>query len=110
MYGNFSNKNFFSDEVYFTLSGYVNKQNCPIWGSEKVIVWCDLWSEGMIEPYFFENDDGTTVTVNSEGYGYLITDFFLSAIEKYEIFSKSHFNKPVLHATQLYCKRHFLAV
>ena len=61
MYGNFSNKIFFSDEAYFTLSGYVNKQNCHIWGSanppiieerplhpEKVTVWCALWSVGVI--------------------------------------------------------------
>ena len=32
--GNFSNKIFFSDEARFTLGGYVNKQNCFIWGSE----------------------------------------------------------------------------
>ena len=31
---NFSNKIFFSDETHFTLGGYVNKQNCLIWGSE----------------------------------------------------------------------------
>ena len=30
---NFSNKIFFSDESHFTLAGYVNKQNCSIWGS-----------------------------------------------------------------------------
>ena len=24
----------FSDEVHFDLGGYVNKQNCPIWGTE----------------------------------------------------------------------------
>ena len=34
MYGNFSNKIFFSDEAFFTLGRYVNKQNCHIWGSE----------------------------------------------------------------------------
>ena len=28
--GNYSNKIFFSDEAHFTLSGYVNKQNCCI--------------------------------------------------------------------------------
>ena len=71
--GNYSNKIFFSD---FTLRGYVNKQNCSIWGSknpqvikerplypEKVTVWCALWSEGVIERYFFENGDGMTVTI-----------------------------------------------
>ena len=56
MDGNFSNKIFFSDEAHFTLGGYVNKQNCRIWGSkdpqvnaerplhsEKDIVWCALY-------------------------------------------------------------------
>ena len=46
---------FFSDKAHFTLDGYVNKQNCPIWGSEnpqalegrplhpeKLTVWCSL--------------------------------------------------------------------
>ena len=27
-------KNFFSDEAHFDLGGYVNKQNCHIWGTE----------------------------------------------------------------------------
>ena len=56
--GNFSNKIFFSDEIDFTIGGYVNKQNCRIWGSEnpqvieerplhteKATCWCVLWSE-----------------------------------------------------------------
>ena len=87
--GNFSNKICFSDEAHFTLGGYVNKQNCHVWGSEnpqviekmplhleKVTVWCALWSEGVIGPYFFENDNGKTDIVNSEHYGHMITDFF----------------------------------
>ena len=40
-------------------------------------VWCALWSKGVIGPYCFENDDGPTVTVNS--------DFFVSAIEEYSL-------------------------
>ena len=43
---------------------------------EKVIVWCAFWCEGGIERYFFENDDRTTVTVNSERYGHMITALF----------------------------------
>ena len=31
---NFSNKIFFSNKAHLTLGGYVNKQNCIIWGSE----------------------------------------------------------------------------
>ena len=30
--GNFSKKIIFSDEAQFQLNGYVNKQNCRIWG------------------------------------------------------------------------------
>ena len=43
-------------------------ENYRIWSSEnpeKVTVWCALFSDVVIRPYFFENDDGTTVTVNS---------------------------------------------
>ena len=38
---------------------------------ENVTVLCALWSEGMIGLYFFEDDDGTTVTVNSERCGHM---------------------------------------
>lgn len=90
----FSNQIFFTDEAHFELGGYVNTQNCRIWGSEnphvvvqkpmhppKVTVWCALWSGGIIGPYFFENDEGDTVTVNGDRYGKMLTDFFLPAIE-----------------------------
>jgi len=124
--GDFSNKIFFSDEAHFSLGGYVNKQNCRIWGSEnpqvieerplhpeKVTVWCAFWSEGVIGPYFFENDDGTTVTVNSERYGHMITDFFCLLL-KNTTWRICGFNKTVPHATQLariwlYCKKLFLS-
>ena len=44
----------------------------------------------MIGPYLFENDDGTTVTVNSERYGRMISDFFffflnIEGIEEYDL-------------------------
>ena len=39
----------------------------------------------MIEPYFFENYDGMTGPVNSKYYGHMITDFFLPAIEEYDL-------------------------
>ena len=56
------------DEAHFNLGGYVNKQNCHIWGSEnpkmiiekplcsqRVTVCCDFWAGGIIRPYVFEN-------------------------------------------------------
>ena len=91
--GNFSNKIFFFffKLIEFTLGGYVNKQNSCIWDSEdpqiieerplnaeKVTNWCTLWSDGVFEPYFFENDGGMIVTVNSERYGHMKTDFIFA--------------------------------
>jgi len=79
----------FSDEAHFRLNGYVNKQNCRIWSEdqpealqdlpmhpEKVTVWCLLSAGGIIEPYFFKNDNGRNVTVNGERYRVMIDDFF----------------------------------
>ena len=39
----------------------------------------------MIGPYFFKDDNGTAVTVNSERYDHMITDFFFAAIEVYDV-------------------------
>ena len=59
----------FSDEAHFELVGYVNKQNCCIWGIEnphpkRVTVWCRIWSRDIIRPFFFKNKQGEDVTVN----------------------------------------------
>ncbi|KAI8123095.1 hypothetical protein CVS40_6188 [Lucilia cuprina] len=67
----FHEKIIMSDEAHFHLNGYVNKQNSRFWGVEnpqiihhplKVTVWCAIWSGGIIGPYFFENENGVTVT------------------------------------------------
>ena len=57
----FAKKIIFSDEAHFDLGGYVNKQNCRIWGTEnphayiekpiqpkRVTVCCGFWSTGII--------------------------------------------------------------
>lgn len=85
---NFSQKIIFSDEAHFEIGGYVNKQNCRIWGEEnprliyerplhpkRVTVWCALWYAGVIGPYFFENAGGEAVTVNGNRYRAMITEF-----------------------------------
>ncbi|GFU64880.1 putative DD41D transposase [Trichonephila clavipes] len=66
------------DEAHFWLNGYVNKQNCRIWSEanpqvyvetpfhpEKLTVWCALWAGGIIDPYFFKNDEGHNGFVKS---------------------------------------------
>ncbi|CAH2104983.1 unnamed protein product [Euphydryas editha] len=30
---------------------------------QRVTVWCGFWAEGIIRPYFFENEEGQAVTV-----------------------------------------------
>ena len=42
--------------------------------SEKVT----LCSEGVIGPYYYENGNGMTVTINSERYGQMIINFFFT--------------------------------
>lgn len=90
----FGNKIIFSDEAHFELNGFVNKQNCRIWGdsnpqqfqqmrmhSEKLTAWCGLWSGGIIGPYFFKDDAGSTVTVNGYRYREMIQKFLFLKID-----------------------------
>ena len=79
----FSNKIFFSDEAHFTLGGYLNKQNCRLWGSEnshpeKATVWCALWSEDVIEFYFFCHRQFVALWSYDN-------QLFLPAIEEYDL-------------------------
>lgn len=90
----FQSNIFFSDEANFYLDGFVNKQNCRIWGSEKprpneeqptsmakITVWCAIWAKGIIGPYFFENKQGDPVAVNSSRYQQMLTSFLLPKLE-----------------------------
>ncbi|KZC15025.1 hypothetical protein WN55_08618 [Dufourea novaeangliae] len=94
----FYRKIIFSDEAHFHLGGYVNKQNCRIWGSEnphvivekpmhpqRVTVWCGFWSGGIIGPFFFENEQGNAVTVNGDRYRAMLSDFLFPKIEEDDI-------------------------
>ena len=84
----------FSDESHFHLDGHVNSQNCRYWGKEsptevvarplhskKVPVWCALSSQGIIGPFFFEEDD-TTVTVNGKRYRSMLETFFVPELKR----------------------------
>ena len=70
------------------LGGYVNKQNCRICGSKnpkiiirkplyptRVTVCGSFWAEGIIGPYFFENEAGAAVLVNGLSYRTMINEF-----------------------------------
>ncbi|GFX32014.1 retrovirus-related Pol polyprotein from transposon 412 [Trichonephila clavipes] len=87
----------FSDGAHFWLNGYVNKQNCRIWSEanpqvyvetplhpEKLTVWCALWADGIIGPYF-KNDEGHNVTVNGDPYRAMITNFFIPELNNHDV-------------------------
>ena len=57
------------------LIGYVNKQNCRIWGTENL-------SRGTIRPFFFENEQGEAVTVNGDRYRAILNEFLITKIEE----------------------------
>jgi len=84
----FLSKLWMSDEAHFHLTGYVNKQNYRYWTdtnpnevherplhASKVTVWCAVSLHGIIGPYFFENEQGITVTVNADRYVEMLQSF-----------------------------------
>lgn len=89
----------FSDEAHFHLDGYVNKQNCRYWSAEnprekhevalhtpKVTVWAAMSSRGIIGPYFFENNQGQSITVNAQRYSSMIRNFVGPALQAFDGF------------------------
>ncbi|GFT39011.1 putative transposase [Trichonephila clavipes] len=85
------------DEAHFWLNGYVNKQNCRISSEanpqvyvetplhpEKLTVWCALWADGIIGP-FFKNDEGHNVTVSGDRYRAMITNFFIPELNNHDV-------------------------
>ena len=112
----------FSDEAHFDLGRYVNKQNCRIWGTEKpthpkrVTVCCEFLTRGIIGPFFFENEQGETITVNGDRYRIMLDEFFSQKLKR-RILTTFDFNRPTLRATQtklhsmvcgLFLKKRFL--
>ena len=84
-----------TDEVNFHLCGNVNSQNCSYWttvnprdthqkplNSEKVIVWCSVASFGVTGPYFFEDEAGRAVTVNSAHYTEMLCTFLEPVLQR----------------------------
>ena len=88
----------FSDEAQFDLCGYVNKQNCRIWGTEnsyaciekpthpkRVTVWCEFWSRGIIELFLFENEQVEAVIGYADRYRAMLNEFLFTTIEEKDI-------------------------
>lgn len=93
-------KVYFSDEATFHVSGYVHKQNCQIWATSKpteikehkdntpkINVWCAMSADGIIGPYFFEEN------VNAENYLEMLENFFWPRIRNKKIASEIMFQQ-----------------
>ena len=83
----------FSDEAHFTLNGQVNSKNYVFWGlvtpdevatrplhSEKCTAWCAMSRHGIIGPYWFEENDGRAITINTERYGEVLKKFYKALV------------------------------
>ena len=53
--------------------------------SPKLTVWCGLWENGIIGPYFFENADGATATVNSGRYRNMLREFLWHKLNEMDL-------------------------
>ena len=85
---------FFSNEVYFHLSGSANNQNMRCWSPEnprelhqrplhalRVTVWCALSRVGIIGPWFFE-ENKQVVSVTFDSYASMINEYFLPTVNQ----------------------------
>ena len=83
---------FFSDEAHFRLSGHVSKQNMRFWAltqphehiqpplnQKKSNSVVHNW---IAEPFFFEDNDGNHVTINSESYIEMLQRKFIRTIRR----------------------------
>ena len=85
----------FSHEAHCHLSGHINKQNMRNWSQahphehthqplsqEKVTVWCAISRNGIIGPYFFEDESGNRVRVDADRYVALGRIKFIPALRR----------------------------
>ena len=102
----------FSDKAHIDFGGYVNKQNCHIWGTEiphadiekpthpkRVTVWCGFRSRG--QKLLLENKQREAITVNGDRYRANLKEFLFTKIEKEDIGNIGLFLKILLSAAEL---------
>ena len=62
-------------------------QKLPI-HPEKVTVWCGLWADGIIGPYFFKYVANRNVIVHGVRYREMISNFFLPKRQELDLHDK----------------------
>ena len=87
-----------TDVANFYFCGKVSSPNFGYWEtenprdiyqeplhSEKFIVWCGVASFGVISPYFFEDEAGRSVTVNSARYTEMLPTFLELELQRLDV-------------------------
>ena len=85
----------FSDEAHFYLNGTISTLNSMCWGSsrptdvqeqplhsKRCTAWCALSAHGIIGPFWFEDEEGGTLTVTQVNYRDIL-DKFCAALGQY---------------------------
>ena len=113
----FEDRVIYTDEAHCELNGRINSHNAVHWGTQrpsevlqtplhspKVTIWCGLSSSGLLGPYFFEDQNGATVTVNGDRYRRMLSHRFYPALMEYTFShpEETHLFPPVhdLHLRQ----------
>ena len=52
---------------------------------QRVTVWCGFWAEGIIAPYFYENEAGVAVSVNGLRYRTMINKLLWPELEDMDV-------------------------
>lgn len=86
----------FSDESHIHLDGFINRQTTRFLGFERpdtivqkplhsvrVTIWCAVSGNGVLGPYFIENDDGAPLTVNQERYRNMVIRPFIQDLRRF---------------------------
>jgi len=94
------------------MNGYVNKQNCRIRDDtnpheihqhqmhpKKATVLCGFWSDGIIGPYFFQNNTGIAITVNGECYRSMISNLLWPKLDDMDVDDMWFQHRTALRAT-----------
>ena len=94
----FNRKIIMSGEAHFCLGGYVNNQNCRIWGldnpkmiigkplyPQRVTLWCGFWAGGIMGPYLFEIEAEVAISVNGLNYRAMINAFLWPELEDMDV-------------------------
>jgi len=87
-----------TDEANFHLCGNASSQNYRNWATEnprdihqkpvhfeKIIFWCGVVSFGVIGPYFFEDEAGRAVTINSARYTQMLRTFLEPDLQRLDV-------------------------